>query len=102
MKSKISKTKHSLGALRKATNKTKPKSPDLIGSLHFQRHTFEDIAQKFHGSDGDEIICPIAAWGYSDNGELYLTVQLSAPYEATKKPRVNILAAIFAKDDEEQ
>jgi hypothetical protein len=83
MASKSTKKKHSLGELRGATNKTKPKSPDLIGKLHFQRHTFEEIAKKFHESNGDEITCPIAAWGYSDEGELYLTVQLSAPYGAT-------------------
>ena len=71
--------KHSLGDLRRATNKTKPRSPDFLGNLHLQRHTFEAIAEKFQVGGVVEIVCPIAAWGYSESGELYLTVQLSPP-----------------------
>ena len=93
--------KHSLGDLRKTTNKTKPRSPDLIGNPHLQRHTFESIADKFKESRVVEIICPIAAWGYSDEGGFYLTIQLSPPYQAIKKPQHKILSAIFGTDDQE-
>jgi hypothetical protein len=94
--------KHSLGDLRRSTNKTKPRSPDFLGNLHLQRHTFEAIANKFQQSGVYEIICPIAAWGYSDEGGLYLTIQLSPPYQATKKPKPDILRAMFGNDDDEE
>ena len=38
--------RRSLGFLRKA-EKTKPRSPDLTGTLKLQRHTLEAIAKQF-------------------------------------------------------
>ncbi len=102
MSPRSNKTKHSLGTLRKAKKKTKPKSPDLIGELHFQRHTLEAIAKKFEATGQDEIVCGIAGWGYCEEGEEpYITVQLSPPYQATKARKPNILAAIFRGEDEQ-
>jgi hypothetical protein len=95
------KTKHSLGTLRKAEMKTKPKSLDLIGELRLQRHTFEAIAEKFQATGQDEIVCGIAGWGYCENGEPYLTIQLSPPYQATKTPQHDILDAIFGGEGEQ-
>ena len=95
-------TRHSLGTLHKATKKTKPKSPDLIGKLHLQRHTFEAIAKKFQATGQDEVVCDIAGWGYLEEGEKpYITVQLSPPYQATKARKPDILAAIFGGEDEQ-
>jgi len=94
MSPKSVKRKLSVGTLRKA-KKTKLKSPDLIGDLHLQRHTFEVIAKIFQTTGEDEIICSIAGWGYSEDGELYLSVQLSPPYQATKMPKPDILASFF-------
>lgn len=96
-----SKSKLSIGTLRKAKMKTKPRSPDLIGELHLQRHTFEAIAENFKNTDQNEIVCPIAAWGYSEEGELSLTVHLSPPYQATKMPKPDILEAIFGDVEKE-
>jgi hypothetical protein len=101
MDHRSSKRKHSIGTLRKAKIKTKPRSPDLIGELHLQRHTFEAIAENFKNTDQEEIVCPIAAWGYSEEGELSLTVQLSPPYQATKMPKPEILAAFFGDEEKE-
>ena len=95
------KTKHSLGTLRKATKKTKPKSPALIGELRLQRHTFDAIAKSFQASDQDGVVCGIAGWGYCEDGEPYLTIQLSPPYQATKTPQRDSLRAIFGGEDEQ-
>jgi hypothetical protein len=96
-----SKTKLSIGALRKAKRKTKPRSPDLLGELHLQRHTFEAIMKRFQSTDQNEVVCPIAAWGYDDEGGSYLTVELSPPYQAIKQPRPDILAALFGDEEKE-
>ncbi len=45
--------KLSLGFLRK-TEKTKPRSPDLTGTLQLQRHTLEAIVKQFKESDADQ------------------------------------------------
>jgi hypothetical protein len=86
----ISKTtnKHSIGALRK-NRKTKPRSPDLTGTLKFQRHTFEHIAKAFSETDEDEATCNLAGWANHDrNGEQYLTVEIS-PLYVRKEPQVS-------------
>ncbi len=102
MISRSNKSKHSLGTLRKAKKKTKPKSPDLIGELHLQRHTFEAIANKFQATGQDEIVCGIAGWGYCEEGEEpYIAVQLSPPYQVNKARKPNILDALFEGEDEQ-
>jgi hypothetical protein len=93
------KRKRSLGNLRKA-KKAKPKSPDLIGTLRLQRHTFAAIAKKFQGTGQDEIVCGIAGWGNREEGELFVTVELSPPYQATRTPEPDILDAMFGGGDE--
>lgn len=72
----------------------------MIGELRVQRHTFEAIAAKFQATDKDEVTCGIAGWGYSEDGELYITVELSPPYESAKRRRSDILAAMFGGEDE--
>jgi hypothetical protein len=88
----------SIGVLREAKTKTKPKSPDLIGELRLQRHTSDDIAAKFQATDKDELTCGIAGWGYSEDGKLYITVELSPPYEPAKRRRPDILSAMFGDE----
>ncbi len=94
------KRKLSVGTLRN-TQKTKPRSPDLIGNLHLQRHTFEAIAKEFQVPDREEIVCNLAAWSYSDESGPFLTVEISAPYKRTKTPQSDILDAIFNNDGEQ-
>jgi hypothetical protein len=59
------KHRKSLGQLRKA-NKTKPRSPDVIGKLRLQRHTLQAIVGDFKDSGGEEVICNIAGWKNED------------------------------------
>jgi hypothetical protein len=95
-----SKNKLSVGTLRNTQKKTKPRSPDLIGNLHFQRHTFEAIAKEFQMNDREEVICNIAAWGYSDEGGRYLNVEISPPYKRIKTARADILDSIVGNEEE--
>ena len=96
-----SKNKLSIGTLRKAKKKTKPRSPDLIGELQLQRHTFEAIAKTFQMTAQEEVTCNIAAWGYSDDRGRRLNVQLSPPYNRKPTPRPDILETIFEDVEKE-
>jgi hypothetical protein len=95
-----SKGKLSVGTLRNAQKKTKPRSPDLIGNLRLQRHTHEAIAKEFEMTDQDEVICNIAAWSYDDESGGYLNVQISPPYKQKQTPRPDILESIFNDNEE--
>ena len=66
----------SLGKLRKKP-KTKPRSPDMTGTLRLQRHTAAAILKAFEETDDDEAVCNIAGWVNEDNEGQYLTVELS-------------------------
>jgi hypothetical protein len=81
--------KKSLGALR-PHQKTKPRSPDVTGKVHFQRHTLAEISRQLDEAGGDEISCNIAGWKNTDQGGQYLTVEVSpafTPYRShTHKP----------------
>jgi hypothetical protein len=91
----------SVGTLRNTQKKTKPRSPHLIGNLRLQRHTFEAIAKEFQMTDQDEVICNIAAWGYSDENGRYLNVEISPPYKRKQTPRPDILESIFNNGEEQ-
>ena len=68
----------SLGSLR-IQQKTKPRSPELKGTIRIQRHTLETIIS--HMEDDDEVIANIAAWKHHDGNDFYLSVELSPKYE---------------------
>jgi hypothetical protein len=78
------KSKKSLGMLRKA-NKTKPRSPDLMGQMRLQRHTTAALVKEFEDSAVDEIVCNIAAWRNQDHVGSYLTVELSPRFPARQR-----------------
>jgi hypothetical protein len=78
---KPTKQKLSLGTLRK-NNKTKPKSPDLIGQFKLQRHTAAAIVDQFGHDDIEEVVCNIAGWKNLDHNGPYLTVELSPRFVA--------------------
>jgi hypothetical protein len=82
----ITPKKRSLGALRKA-EKSKPRSPDMIGQLKLQRHTLEAIARQLNGSDDDEIVCNIAGWLNHDYRGTYLTIEVSPKFPLTVSRR---------------
>jgi hypothetical protein len=95
--------KKSIGALRK-NQTTKPRSPDLIGELHFQRHAMEAIAKQFNESGSDEVICDLAAWGNHDKrGDQFLSVVLSPRIVARKSEpqRSNIFDFVFNHQQDE-
>jgi hypothetical protein len=71
--------KRSLGALRRA-EKSKPRSPDMIGQLKLQRHTLEAIAKQLSSLDDDEIVCNIAGWLNHDYQGTYLTIEISPKF----------------------
>ena len=94
------KPKKSLGALRKA-HKTKPRSPDAIGTLVLQRHTLRAIVNEFDETRDDEVICNIAAWKNQDQQGPYLTVEVSPrflPHEH-RVPKPSIFDDIFDDED---
>jgi hypothetical protein len=93
--------KRSLGKLRR-NSKTKDKSPDLVGQLKLQRHTFDAIAKQFAEQGGDEVDCNLAGWVNRDaNGE-YLTTEISPRYgsQRIEPPVRSNLRFIF--DDAEE
>jgi hypothetical protein len=71
--------KRSLGALRIA-QKTKPRSPDMVGQLQLQRHAAEVIVKQFTESDAEEVVCNIAGWKNDDYRGPFLTVEISPRY----------------------
>jgi hypothetical protein len=73
------KPKRSLGALRKAT-KTKPKSPDVQGTMRAQRHTIATLVKQLTETNTDEVTCNLAGWFNKDSNGQYLTVELSPRY----------------------
>jgi hypothetical protein len=88
----------SLGILR-THEKTKPKSPDATGELHFQRHTLEEIYRQLD-EDSDEVVCNIAGWK-NQQGQ-YLTVEVSpkfVPYER-RPPEPGMFDDMFNEEDE--
>ena len=97
--------KRSLGALRLASNKTKENFPDALGTLRFQRHTFEAIAAMFSETAENEVICNLAAWSNrnSQGGE-FITVEISPRYvaKAPEPPKSNLIEFMFGKEPEEE
>ena len=69
----------SLGTLYRA-EKTKPRSPDMTGTLKIQGHTLRELFEFYKNSDTDEVVCAIAAWINGEPGRQYLVIELSPPY----------------------
>ena len=67
----------SLGSLR-IQQKTKPRSPELTGTIQIQRHTLEAIMTQM--DDDDDVVANLAAWKHHDGKDHYLSVELSPKY----------------------
>jgi hypothetical protein len=96
--------KRSLGALRK-NSKTKPKSPDLTGTIKLQRHTIETIAKQFDKTESEEVVANLAAWGNHDSQGSYITIEVSPKYvrqEQSIPKRNNLMDFLLNDQDEEQ
>jgi hypothetical protein len=89
-----------LGALRK-NKKTKPRSPDATGKLHFQRHTLKEIYRQL-GDGNSEVICNIACWRNSDEDGAYLTVEISPQFLSFERRRsiCDAFHDMFNEEDE--
>ena len=94
------KPKRSLGALRKA-NKTKPKSPDLQGTMKAQRHTIAALVKQLTESQADGVTCNIAGWFNSDSSGQYLTVELSPRFvPRERKEPINTFDMFFQEKED--
>ena len=67
----------SLGILRKAV-KTKPLSPDLIGTIKIEEHTLKTLVDHYKESGGS-LTANLAGWVYPDKQGKRITVCQSAP-----------------------
>jgi hypothetical protein len=77
----------SIGTLR-LNNKTKDRSPDLIGivKIHYNLiHTTTTLLKKLDESAEDVAECNIAAWQYRDKDGPLLNLQLSERYEPPQR-----------------
>jgi hypothetical protein len=79
-------------------NKTKERSPDLIGTVALQRSTFEEIGKQFQSDARKEVLCNIAAWDYNSEGNRCFYVEISPPYK--KKAGASIFRPICRSDEE--
>jgi hypothetical protein len=94
------KPKRSLGALRK-TPKSKPKSPDLQGTMKAQRHTIAALVKQLTESRSDEVTCNLAGWFNKDSSGQYLTVELSPRYVARiREDPINMFDMFFQEKEE--
>ena len=91
-------TRHSLGTLRLA-NRTKERSPNLIGQITIQRSDFMAIQSHFQDTGREEVMCNIAGWFYDDSQGKSITVQLSPPY-GRRAVVATTLESFFEESDE--
>ncbi len=82
----------SLGSLR-IQQKTKPRSPELQGTMRIQRHTLEAISK--HLENDDEVIANLAAWKHHDGNDFYLSVELSPKFTNSVSRPQNEKRSIF-------
>ena len=69
----------SLGILRKA-EKTKPRSPDLIGTIKIEEHTLRTLVEHYKESGGS-LTANLAGWVYAGKQGKQITVELSPRYQ---------------------
>jgi hypothetical protein len=63
-------------------NKTKDRSPDLIGTVKMHSHLIHALIDELDEIGEDVVECNIAAWQYRDkDGRPLLNLQLSERYE---------------------
>ena len=73
--------------------KTKPRSPELQGTIRIQRHTLDAISK--HMDNDDEVIANLAAWKHHDGNDFYLSVELSPKFTNTVSRAQNEKRSIF-------
>ena len=90
--------KRSLGHLRPAP-KSKPRSPDCLGSIKITRQTMEQLLENNDGDD--EIVANLAGWRNTDTDGHYLTVELSPKFQKRieTKSAEELFAMFQSKED---
>ena len=68
----------SLGILKKAV-KTKPRSPDLLGTIKIEEHTLRTLVD--HYKESGSLTANLAGWVYPDKQGKRITVELSPRYQ---------------------
>src|SRR6516225_8505627 len=74
----------SMGILR-LNNKTKDRSPDLIGTVKMHPHLIHVLFEELDETGEDVVECNIAAWQYRDKDGPLLNLQLSERYEPPQR-----------------
>jgi hypothetical protein len=69
----------SLGTLF-PSEKTKPRSPDMTGTIKILKKTLGEIVNTHREEDGDIFEANLAVWLYNSDGERYMTLELSPRY----------------------
>ena len=88
----------SLGSLR-IQQKTKPRSPELQGTIRIQRHTLDAISKQL--DDDNEVIANLAAWKHHDGNDFYLSVELSPKFTNTaSRPQIEKRSIFDLMEDE--
>ena len=66
-------------------NKTKDRSPDLIGTVKMHSHLIHVLLEELDETGEDVVECNIAAWQYRDKDGPLLNLQLSERYEPPQR-----------------
>ena len=74
----------SIGTLR-LNQKTKDRSPDLIGSVKMHNRLLHALLEGLDETGKDVVECNIAAWQYRDKAGPLLNLQLSERYEPPQR-----------------
>jgi len=77
------KTKRSVGILRKAKITAKPLSPDLSGNLYLQKDTIAALVKQLETTNQAEVVCKIIAWVCKHEDGSDLKVEISPCYKCT-------------------
>ena len=92
----------SIGTLR-LNNKTKDRSPDLIGTVRMHSHLIHVLVEELDETGEDVVECNIAAWQYRDKDGPLLNLQLSERYEPLQRDQGSetIFDLLQKRQDEE-
>jgi hypothetical protein len=77
------KTKRSVGILRKAKVTAKPLSPEFCGNLYLQKDTIAALAKQLETTSQAEVVCKITASVCKHEGGSDLEVEISPSYKCT-------------------
>jgi hypothetical protein len=94
----------SVGVLR-LNNKTKDRSPDLIGSVKIHSQLIHRLLDELDETGEDVVECNIAAWQYRNkDGSPLLNLQLSERYESPQRDQGSetIFDVLQKRQDEER